>query len=199
MISMVTSGSEAFTKTQSNPMKLRIRPMELQDLEQVVTIDQMSFTMPWPLSAYTFELNENPGSLLLVAETLNTDPTGCSETQQIVGKPRIIGLIVLWLILDEAHIATIAVHPDYRGRGVARLMLIKALEEAVRRGADQATLEVRINNVAAQKLYYRFGFEVVGHRPRYYRDNNEDALIMTVNHLGEEYLAWLKNSVYTPG
>ena len=142
--------------------------MQASDLEQVRAIDQASFSMPWPASAYTYELNENPLSRLWVAEI------------QTSGAPeKIIGMIVTWLILDEVHIATIAVHPEHRGQGVAQQLLITALVDALHRGIRQATLEVRASNVIAQKLYRRFGFEIAGRRPRYYKDNNEDAIIMT--------------------
>jgi ribosomal-protein-alanine N-acetyltransferase len=141
----------------------------------------MSFSMPWPVSAYNYELNENPLSLLWVAETGSPDHDR-----------RIVGLVVIWLILDEAHIATIAVHPDYRGQGIARRLVRVALKEAILKGMGEATLEVRANNLAAQNLYRRFGFEIVGQRPRYYRDNNEDAIIMTVSNLGQAYLDWLE-------
>jgi ribosomal-protein-alanine N-acetyltransferase len=149
--------------------------MQLNDLDQVLTIDQMSFSMPWPLNAYRYELNENPLSLLWVAETRLVDG--------IPGAPRIIGMIVVWLVLDEAHIATIAVHPEYRRQGIARLLLKTALLESARHDMRSATLEVRSGNLPAQRLYQRFHFEIVGRRPRYYRDNNEDALIMTVDNL----------------
>jgi ribosomal-protein-alanine N-acetyltransferase len=101
-------------------------------------------------------------------------------------------MVVVWLIVDEAHIATLAVHPDYRGRRIARRLVKVALKEAILRGMNQATLEVRANNLAAQNLYRQLGFEIVGNRPRYYRDNNEDALIMTVSGLGQSYLDWLE-------
>lgn len=158
-----------------------IRPMSSADLEQVLAIDHMSFNVPWPASAYNYELNENPLSLLWVAET------GLSAPNR-----RIVGLLVVWLIVDEAHIATIAVHPDYRGRGIARRLMRVALKEAILKGMGGATLEVRANNLAAQNLYRQFGFEIVGSRPRYYRDNNEDAIIMTVSNLGQAYLDWLE-------
>jgi ribosomal-protein-alanine N-acetyltransferase len=83
------------------------------------------------------------------------------------------------VIVDEAHIGSLAVHPDYRRLGIARALLVRSLAAAAGRGATQATLEVRRSNLAAQALYRRFGFEVVGMRPRYYRDNQEDALLMT--------------------
>jgi ribosomal-protein-alanine N-acetyltransferase len=162
-------------------MQINIRPMQSDDLELVHLIDKISFSMPWSPRAYHYELNENDSSYLWVAE---------SSTAQEV--KRIIGFIVLWLILDEAHIATIAVHPDYRKRGIAQELLRTALTTAIHKGAKSATLEVRANNEIAKKLYRRFRFEIVGHRPRYYRDNNEDATLMTVDTLGPDYLDWLK-------
>jgi ribosomal-protein-alanine N-acetyltransferase len=102
-------------------------------------------------------------------------------------------MIVVWRILDEAHVATIAVDPEYRGRGIGRRLLVQGLKSAIQNGSRIATLEVRASNITAQNLYRSFSFEVVGRRQRYYRDNNEDALIMTVSNLGEEYLRWLES------
>jgi ribosomal-protein-alanine N-acetyltransferase len=102
-----------------------------------------------------------------------------------------VGAVVVWLIEDEAHIATLCVHPDYRGRGISREILAVALMESIQQGAHLATLEVRANNLIAQALYRRFRFEILGRRPRYYRDNNEDALIMTVDGLDDGYARWL--------
>jgi ribosomal-protein-alanine N-acetyltransferase len=151
---------------------ISIRPMQPQDLEQVLAIDKASFSMPWPASAYNYELKENPLSLLWVA-----------VSKLPGGEEPVVGMIVIWLIVDEAHIATLAVRPDYRSRGIAGALLATALRMALRQGYHKATLEVRANNIAAQRLYHRFGFEIVGHRPRYYRDNNEDAIIMTASEL----------------
>src|SRR5512136_395033 len=95
---------------------LIIRPMRQDDLAQVRKIDQISFTMPWPESAYNYELNENPLSLLWVAEM----------TAQ--GSSEIVGMVVIWMILDEAHIATLAVHPDHRRKGIAMYLLAEALK-----------------------------------------------------------------------
>lgn len=158
-----------------------IRAMCLDDLGQVLDIDRTSFSMPWPESAYRYEL-KNPNSLLWISE-INT-----SDSSKLI-----VGMIVLWLILDEAHIATLAVHPEFRNQGIARELLSTALSAAIRRGIHIATLEVRAQNLSAQQLYQRFGFEIVGHRLRYYRDNNEDALIMTTRNLDETYLQWLES------
>lgn len=169
--------------------RLRIRTMKEEDLDQVKAIDRMSFSLPWPEHSYDYEFYKNPLSLLWVAEV---------DEQEV--KHRVIGTLVIWLIVDEAHIATIAVHPDYRNLGIARELLAEAMRASVGKGMMQATLEVRANNTIAQKLYKRFGFEIVGRRQRYYRDNNEDALIMTIKNLNQEYLEWMDRELinHTP-
>ena len=149
--------------------EINIRSMRIEDIEQVHDIDVLSFPTPWPSSSYRFELMDNPTSLSWVAEMALPG-----------GKTRVIGMIVVWLVTEEAHIATIAVHPNYRGRGVARKLLATCLQVTACKGAKRSTLEVRAGNMIAQSLYRSFGFQVAGHRPRYYQDNNEDALIMTL-------------------
>lgn len=156
------------------PINIQIRPMLLNDLEQVKVIDQLSFSMPWPDNSYRYEVVENPASLLWVAE---------GETAN--GESRVCGIVVVWLILDETHIATLAVHPDYRGFGIGKQLLTVALEESAQQGAKLATLEVRDSNKVAQNIYRKCGFESVGRRRRYYRDNREDAVLMTLNSLRE--------------
>lgn len=148
--------------------RLRLRPMELSDVERVHHIDQLSFSLPWSERSYRFELTENTNASVWVAEV------------DEAGSPLVVGMIVVWIVLDEAHIATIAIHPDYRKQGIGRLLLTKGLSAAEARGAQLAYLEVRRSNRAAQLLYESFGFEVVGERKRYYKDNQEDALLMTL-------------------
>ena len=157
-----------------------LRPMYLADLPQVNAIEQTSFPTPWPEKAFFYELTQNQSSLCWVAEWV--------EAAQI---PIVVADIVIWLILDEAHIGTLAVHPDYRGQSIAQRLLARALLEATRSGATHALLEVRVNNQAAIYLYEKFGFEVVGVRPGYYQDTGEDALLMTSPHLAPEKLVVL--------
>ncbi len=147
-----------------------IRPMQLEDVAEVRSIDVLSFSMPWPESSYRYELLENQASRSWVAEVV---------TEQ--GEKKIVGMVVVWLVIDEAHIATIAVHPSFRGLGIGKKLLVTGLKEAIRLGMEEVTLEVRRGNLAAQSLYHQFGFQQVGVRPRYYRDNQEDALIYTVD------------------
>lgn len=151
-----------------------IREMKVEDIPQVLLIDRLSFSLPWPENSYRFELLDNNASLLWVTEA------NLPNEQR-----KIVGMIVVWLVADEAHIATLAVHPEYRRQGIGKRLLAKALRECAQRGARLATLEVRQTNAAAQEMYCRFGFEIVGRRAHYYNDNGEDAIIMTVTNLPE--------------
>ena len=159
-----------------------IRRMRVDDLPQVQAIDEMSFSNPWPKNAYRYELLENPNGQCWVAECDN----------------RIVGLMVCWLVVDEVHISTIAVHPDYRGLSISKKMVVAGLKELIPKGALMATLEVRAGNLVAQNLYRYFGFNEVGLRKRYYKDTHENALIMTVGPLGSDYLAWLDSGAENP-
>jgi ribosomal-protein-alanine N-acetyltransferase len=154
--------------------------MTLDDIDSVHAIDVLSFNIPWPEKSYRFELTDNPSSLALVAELENHNK-----------EHSVIGMSVIWILVDEAHIATIAIHPDHRGFGFGKKLLAETLRQSIRRGATLATLEVRAGNLLAQDIYHKFGFTIVGRRPHYYHDNNEDAVLMTVNKLGSEYLTWL--------
>jgi [ribosomal protein S18]-alanine N-acetyltransferase len=96
---------------------------------------------------------------------------------------RIAAMLVLWLIIDEAHIATIATHPDFRRQGIGEQLMIAALVSAREEGARRAFLEVRAGNTGALELYKKYGFVVAGVRRGYYKDNNEDAILMNLEDL----------------
>lgn len=150
---------------------IRLREMKIDDVERVHAIDQLSFSLPWSERSFRFELTENRNSSVWVAEIVGEEGA----------PPAVIGMIVVWIVLDEAHIATLAVHPDYRKLGAGRCLLTQGLRASAERGAQIAYLEVRKSNLAAQALYESFSFEVVGERKRYYKDNQEDALLMTLH------------------
>jgi [ribosomal protein S18]-alanine N-acetyltransferase len=164
-------------QSQSQPLSIVIRQMTKEDVQSVHEIDVLSFSLPWSERSYTFEVMENQHSSVWVAEAVNAS-----------GDKAIAGMIVIWIVLDEAHVATIAVHPDFRQHGVGRRLLAKGLLAAFERGARLAYLEVRRGNLSAQHLYHKFGFKVVGERPRYYKDNNEDALLMTLEDMRDDAL-----------
>lgn len=150
--------------------------MRLEDIERVQEIDSQSFSLPWPKTSFEFEL-KNPASWPRVAEILDEN-----------GRPVLVGMICAWIILDELHIATIAIHPDFRKQGIGKRMLAEMLLEAAAEGVKLAYLEVRRGNLVAQKLYEEFGFKIVGIRPRYYADNHEDALMMNLDEIDTEQL-----------
>ena len=153
-------------------MKLILRKMTLEDVPSVIDLDRKSFSLPWPERSFRFELTANPASRCWVAE--------------LDGK--IVGMIVVWLILEEAHVATLATHPDCRRQGIGTKLLAHALRHMIDEGARSSFLEVRESNFSAQEMYRKFGYEVSGRRPRYYKDNNEDAVLMNLASLKAEHL-----------
>jgi ribosomal-protein-alanine N-acetyltransferase len=144
-----------------------IRRMELKDIPEVVEIDRSSFTLPWTERSFKFEVTENKAARCWV----------------VTVDGQVASMLVLWIIVDEAHIATIATHPKFRRRGLAKQILIHSLVSAREEGAQKALLEVRTRHVVAQKIYCDIGFVEVGRRPMYYRDNGEDAVLMTLEDL----------------
>ena len=128
-----------------DPAKVVIRKMTAADLDQVVAIDQVSFSLPWPASSFKYELNQSQTSRCWVAEY----PAGEPEA-------RVIGMAVVWMIIDELHIATIAVLPEYRQMRVGQKLLGVILKDGVTQGAVNAFLEVRETNQAARAMYQKF-------------------------------------------
>ena len=151
-------------------MSYIIRKMTLDDLEQVVAIDQASFSLPWPERSFRFELTDNPASRYWVADL----------------DEHVVGMLVAWLIVDEIHIATIATHPDFRKQGIGKNLLLHTLKSAKEEGAVTSFLEVRESNLDALEMYRKFGFVESGRREGYYKDNGEDAILMTLEKLKVE-------------
>jgi ribosomal-protein-alanine N-acetyltransferase len=144
-----------------------IRKMTVEDVPAVVALDQLSFSLPWPERSFRFELTDNPASRCWVAEV----------------DGRIVGMIVNWLLVDEVHVATIATHPEYRRQGIARKLLLHSLRYMSGEGAISSFLEVREGNLAAREMYRKFGYKETGRRKAYYKDNNEDAILMTLERI----------------
>jgi ribosomal-protein-alanine N-acetyltransferase len=142
---------------------LVVEAMVLGDVPTVHEIERLSFSTPWPAHAFEQELTGNRMARYLVARA----------------RERVVGFGGIWLMVDEAHITTFGVHPEWRRRGVGRQLLVALADLSGQMRAMRMTLEVRAGNHAAQELYRRFGFIVAGRRPRYYTDNGEDALVMT--------------------
>lgn len=180
-------------------MRYSVERMELEDVPQVLEVDRESYTLPWPASAYRREIMQNRNARYFVLRGLSGDDSASPEPPEPDGRPRllpffpwrrqdgpprpghIVGYSGMWLVLDEAHITTIAIRQAHRGEGLGELLLVSMIEAAAEMGSQRITLEVRISNTAAQNLYTKYGFRMEGIRKRYYSDNNEDAYIMTVD------------------
>jgi ribosomal-protein-alanine N-acetyltransferase len=149
------------------PLRLVVAEMTAEDIPAVHAIESASFPTPWPPYAFRQELETNRLARYLVVRA----------------GERVIAYAGIWLMVDEAHVTTFAVLPAYRRRGIGGLLLVELMELSADLGAAVCTLEVRLSNASARKLYQAFGFKPVGVRPRYYTDNGEDALIMTTDRL----------------
>lgn len=188
-------------------MRLVVEPMELEDIPQVLEVDRESYSLPWPASAYRREIVHNRNAHYL---TLRRLPEGEVEPEPRLEPDRkrpslsflpwplrpqgnnqearpgqIIGYAGMWIMVDEAHITTIAVRRGWRSKGLGELLLASLINLAAETGAERITLEVRVSNETAQNLYRKYGFHQEGLRKRYYSDNNEDAYIMTTGNIHE--------------
>jgi [ribosomal protein S18]-alanine N-acetyltransferase len=175
----------------------RVEPMRWDDVPHVMAIERKSFTLPWSDYTYRHEILENRNAHYFVARRMDgwiSKPVswwGRLFRREV--KAPIVGYGGFWIVVDEAHISTIASDEKWRGHGIGELMLLAMIERSIELSAREVTLEVRVSNFVAQGLYRKYGFEVVGRRPDYYRDNNEDADLMTVFKVNEpEYQARLK-------
>lgn len=143
-------------------MDMVIRQAEERDIESMAQLDQLCFAAPWSEKSFQEEIVQNQMAFYIVAEI----------NQQIVGYAG------LWRILDEGHITNIAVHPDFRKKGIGESLVMLLMAHTVQEGILSHTLEVRQSNSAAICLYRKLGFKSGGVRKSYYEDNGEDALVM---------------------
>ena len=141
--------------------KIIIRFLKPEDVDDLVEIEEHCFDVPWTRGAFLKEL-ENKVARYVVAE--------------IDGRIGAYGGI--WLVVDEGHITNIAVHPDFRGRGLANEIIEKIIDVCKENDIRAMTLEVKVSNTVAQSLYRKYGFKPSGIRPEYYTETKEDALIM---------------------
>jgi ribosomal-protein-alanine N-acetyltransferase len=172
--------------------------MDLDDVDRVMEIERQSFSAPWSARAYRYEIAENGNSAMVVVRPASGPEGALMQLARQIGlaRPRpVLGYGGFWLLVDDAHIATIAVDPQWRGLGLGELLLLAMLERGDGLGAVRATLEVRVSNEVAQGLYRKYAFEIVSRRKRYYADNNEDAYIMvTPPFSSPEYQATLRRN-----
>lgn len=146
-------------------VKIQFRKMKASDIDAVKEIDKRSFPIPWPKDIYEEELTKNQYAQYFVA-TLDE---------------KIIGFCGSWMVIDEAQITNIAIDPDYRGKGYGQGLFQYVINYAVAHGIRHLSLEVRVSNLTAQRMYKKFGMQPGGIRKNYYSDNQEDALVLWVN------------------
>ncbi|MBA3823402.1 MAG: ribosomal protein S18-alanine N-acetyltransferase [Ktedonobacterales bacterium] len=181
-------------------MRYVVSKMTMGDIPRVVEIEKLAYpTSQWPASAYRHEIQDNAWAHYIVLRDAEiaerAAQVAASEPQPRRNFPfgflaparmsahdpaqqALIGYAGLWLTVDEAHITTIATHPNARRRGLGELLLVSLFDIGYQIGARWMTLEVRVTNEPAKALYHKYGFKIVSTRPRYYTDNNEDAYIM---------------------
>jgi ribosomal-protein-alanine N-acetyltransferase len=146
----------SFTET------ILFRPMKLTDLPTVMHVEELSFADPWSESSFVDELTTNDLAYYVVPE---------------VGG-QVAGYAGMWVVLEEAQLTNIAIHPDFRGQGLGKATLVYLMELAKQLGSTKMTLEVRKSNKVAQHIYRCQGFSVMGTRANYYPNNGEDAILM---------------------
>lgn len=163
-------------------MEVQIRPLAIEDLDQIMEIEPVAFgSHHWSRQSFINELANSGGTYFSAIESATGTVCGYSG---------------YWLIGDEAHITTLAVHPDFRRKGLGELLLINDIHSAIKVGAKCMTLEVRVSNDPAQRLYYKYGFKSMGLRRKYYQDNNEDALVLWMENIKtEEFQLLLKKCI----
>ncbi len=142
-----------------------IRKMRKEDIDEVYQIECQSFSAPWTKESLHYELDQNLFAKYIVVEH----------------EKQVIGYCGLWVIMDDAQITNIAVHPNFRGKRIGEALLRFAMQLSREMKAQRLSLEVRVSNHIAQSLYKKVGFEPGGIRKNYYTDNQEDALVMWVN------------------
>jgi [ribosomal protein S18]-alanine N-acetyltransferase len=147
---------------------MHIRRMTSEDLDRVTEIEAASFSDPWTRAMLVFELSNELSRNFVVEE-----------------EGRVMGFVIAWVVVDEAHILDLAVDPARRGCGLGRELTRAVVETGTLEGASYIVLEVRNSNKPAQRLYQGMGFQIVGRRPGYYRDNGEDAMVMMADLVNE--------------
>ena len=144
-----------------------IRRMTLADAEQVHEIEKATFPHPWSLASFKEEMTTNPVARYLVAEE----------------EKKLLGFAGVHIILDEGHITNVAIAKERRGQGIGTRLFGALMQYAANLGVRYMTLEVRVSNQKAIRLYERYGFMKVYVRKQYYEDNREDALLMVCDRM----------------
>lgn len=156
---------------------ITVRNLEQKDLDMLMEIEKLSYgEHHWSKESFYNELKNNLAHYYCAFDN-----------------DKLLGYAGCWHILEEAHITTLAVHPDYRGQSIAQKLLVKLIDDCYVAKIKYITLEVRLSNTPAIKLYEKYGFKSIGTRKNYYQDNGEDALIMFTENIFYEKFKTLYN------
>jgi ribosomal-protein-alanine N-acetyltransferase len=180
--------------------------MTREDLDEVTEIDREAFPTQWPPADYAYEFKNHMAHYIVVCDSevpakpkpQRRDSGIGSWIRRLLGETPssiqpgadahyIVGFAGFWIMADEAHVTSIAVRKNYRGKGLGALLLSNVIDLAINARAEVVTLEVRLSNTSAQHLYLKYGFKSVGERKKYYLDRGpsgetrEDAVIMTTD------------------
>ena len=189
-------------------MDVALRRMRSDDISQVIEIEHEAFSPGWVGTQFRRELNSRHCRFIVAYLTNNDEipaEMGVAEageqpdasmwarmvrgvktvfgTGGETGTDAIAGYVGIWFQGDQAHITEIAVRESLRGQGIGELLLIGTVRAAYEQGLEEVTLEARVSNFVAQRLYDKYGFNEVGIRKNYYADNREDAVIMTTDRI----------------
>ncbi len=207
-------------------MPFAIRPMEERDILQAAEIERDAFPALLPPTPFRRELKNRLASYLVARRLDGPPTGGSSvaardqppdgkgggiigtvfqsarglwtgrPTSWEPGQDFLVGSLGMWYMADQAHVVSVAVRSDHRGCGLGELLLLAGIEQAIERGPEVVTLEVRTSNLVAQNLYKKYGVDEKGCRKGYYSDNREDALIMTTAPIQNgSYSAWFLHLV----
>jgi ribosomal-protein-alanine N-acetyltransferase len=146
-------------------LTVHVTPMRRRHVRSVLRIEEQVYPRPWSMSLFLSELALRTTRAYFVAR---------------VGR-EVVGYAGLMMTAEDGHVTTIAVDPKWHRHRIGTRLLLGLAREAIARGAENLTLEVRLSNKGAQELYRRFGFSPVGVRKGYYQETNEDALVMWVH------------------
>jgi ribosomal-protein-alanine N-acetyltransferase len=149
---------------EPSPGELEITRMRRRHLRRVMSIESRVYPRPWSTSLFLSELAQRATRTYLVARMSG----------------EVVGYAGMMYTANEAHVTNIAVDPAFHGRRIGTRLLLTIITEAIARGAEVVSLEVRVSNFIAQNMYVKFGFSVAGTRKGYYIETNEDAYVMIV-------------------
>ncbi|KXL54531.1 putative N-acetyltransferase YjcF [Anaerotignum neopropionicum] len=141
---------------------IKIVPMQEEHIDGVLVVEEEAFSIPWTRKDFEREVKENAMAIYFVA----------------MDGEKVVGYAGMWHVITEGHITNVAVLREYRRQGIGDLLMVSMENAAAEKEMIGITLEVRINNEPAQRLYHKYGFRAEGIRKNYYSDTNEDAVIM---------------------